>query len=197
MAITKTALINKALTLLGATPITNIDDDTKTARSVRAIYELSLRAVLSECLWRFATKRRLLNISTAELEWYYTGESYVYQKPADCVRIFGTNDDKAKWREEGDYIVSDTSGLGIVYTYYLDEPTKFNASFANAFIDRLCSDVAFMLLNSKTVAETYNAKYEAISLPKAEAENSQTGTQQSTQDDAWENAKYGDTNPEA
>jgi hypothetical protein len=194
---TKTELINKALTLVGGNPITNITDDTNNARIVNRVYDLSLRSILSECKWNFATRRDLLATAVVSLDWYYTNETYKYAKPSDIIRIFGTNDDSAIWREEGDYIFSDTKGLGIVYTAYIDDPSKYPASFTNAFIDLLCADIAFMIINSKTIGEAFQQKYETISLPKARSENAQQGTHQYLLDDAWEFAKDHNENTSA
>ena len=185
MAISKTELINKSLTLVGANPLVNIDDDTQNARIVKRVYEISLRSILSECKWNFATQRMLLAQSTATLDWYYQGETYVYARPVDTVRIFGTNDDDAMWREEGDYIISDTYGLGVVYVKYIDNPDKYPASFIEALCDKLCSDIAYMILNSASLAQTFLEKYEKVSLSKARSENAQVGTQQVAKDDAW------------
>ncbi len=190
MSISKTELINKSLTLVGALPITSIDDDTNNARVVNRVYEISLRSILSECKWNFATKRALLSQVTDTLAWYYSGEAYVYQKPVDVIRIFGTNDDDSVWREEGDFIISDGTGLGVVYVYYLDNPDKYPASFIEAFVDKLASDIAYMILNSATKAEEMYKKYQSVSLPNARSENSQVGRQQYLKDDAWELAKY-------
>lgn len=194
MAISKTEIINKSLTLVGANPITNIDDDTNNARIVNRVFEISLRSILSECKWNFATIRKLLALLDVDLEWYYTGEVYVYQRPINCIRIFGTNDDDATWREEGDYIISDTSGLGIIYVRYFDDTTKFPSSFIEAFSDKLCSDICFMITNSSSKAESFLQKYEQVSLPKARSENAQTGRQQYSKDDAWERARDGEIN---
>jgi hypothetical protein len=54
---TKVDICNKALTLLGAAPITSIDDDTATARSLNRVYDISLESILHEAKWNFATKR--------------------------------------------------------------------------------------------------------------------------------------------
>jgi hypothetical protein len=145
-------------------------------------------------MWNFAVKRSLLATSAETLTWYDTGVTVVYMKPSDCIRIFSTNSASATWKEEGDLIVSDTTGLGIKYVYDLDIPSKYPASFAEAFVDRLAADAAFMILNSAKIAEAYLEKYEKLSLPKARAENAQVGTQQYVLDDAWENAKYNDYN---
>ena len=193
MATSKTEIVNKALTLVGANPIVNIDDDTQNARVVNRVYDISLRSILSETMWRFATRRKLLAQSSETLDWYDTGEVYVYVKPNDCIRIFETNDEDSTWREEGDYIISDTNDLGVRFVYYLDTPSKYSSSFIEAFVDKLASDIAFMIVNSKTLGESFLEKYEKVSLPKALAENAQTGTPRYQKDDAWEKAKLGNT----
>ena len=127
------------------------------------------------------------------MAWYDTGETVVYIKPIDMIRAFGSSSPTADWREEGDYIISDSTGLGLRYVYYLDVPSKYPSVFVEAFIDKLCSDIAYMIVNSASLGEKYKQLYEAVSLPKAQAANSQVGIQQVLQDDAWEVAKYADT----
>ena len=189
MSISKTEICNKALTLVGANPITSITDDTQNARIINRVYELSLKSILSEAPWVFALRRTLLAQSADTLEWYDTNESYIYTKPNQMIRAFRANDDDAIWRQHGDYIVSDTNDLGLEYTYYLDTPSKYSTSFVEAFVDKLCSDIAFMVLNSKTVAQTFLEKYETVSLAKALAENAQIGTPIGMKDNAWDQAK--------
>ena len=191
MAISRTEMVNKALTLVGANPIVNLDDDTQNARIVNRVYEISLKSILSETCWNFATKRALLAESADTLAWTDTGENYIYVRPNLVIRIFGTNSPSATWREEGDYIVSDTAGLGVRYVYYHNEPSKYPPSFAEAFVDKLASDAAFMILNSNTVAEGFLEKYEKVSLAKALAENAQIGNATYQIDDAWILAKTG------
>jgi len=190
----KVEIINKSLTFLGSAPITNINDESNNARIMNRLYDTSLRSILSECLWNFAIKRKLLAVSTDTLDWYDPGVTIVYGRPSDCVRIFGVNNDNAIWREEGDYIVSDTVDLGIKYVQYIDDTSKFTSSFTEAFIDRLAYDASFSILNNSKITASLLEKYEKVSLPKARAENAQTGAQQYIKDDAWELAKYGNTN---
>lgn len=191
MSVSKTSVCNKALTLCGAAPITNITDDTNNARVLNRVYEIARQSILTECRWNFATTRSTLSVSTVEMPWDHTGEAYVYVRPADALRVFETSDPNATWREEGDYIISDTNDLGIKYVYDHDDPSKYPSSFAEAFIDKLCSDICFMILNSASKAEGFLKKYEGVSLPKAMSVNAQTGTQQEPIDDAWLSSKYG------
>lgn len=191
MAISRTEIVNKALTLVGAEPIVNLTDDTRNARVVNRIYELSLKSILSEAPWNFALRRKLLAQTTDVPEWYDTSEIYVYQRPNECIRIFRTNDIDATWKVVGETIISDTNDLGVEFVYYLNTPSKYTSSFVNAFVDLLCADIAFMILNSKTVAQGFMEKYEQVSLAKALAENAQIGTPTQMQDDAWDRAKGG------
>ena len=187
----KTELINKAITLIGGTPITNITDDTNNARIMNRVYDTSLRALLSECSWNFAIKRTLLATSSDSLAWNDEGVNIVYVRPSDAVRIFRVSDRNATWYEVGDYIVSDTNGLGIEYVQYLDTTSKFPSSFVEALVDRLCSDTAFMVLNDVKIAKAYLEKYKTVSLVDAMAENAQVGMQQGIKDDYWTLAKFG------
>ena len=190
MAISKTALINKALTIVGAAPITNIDDDTNNARVVNRVYDIARQSVLCECCWNFAATRCTLSLSTHDMPWDYYDEQFVYVKPSTILRIFDVSSTTAVWREEGDYIISDTSGLGIKGVWDLDDPAKYSAPFVEALIDKLCADICYMIINSAPKAELFMKKYNDVSLPSAMSANAQTGTQQVPKDDAWLEAKY-------
>lgn len=191
MAVSKTSLINKALTLCGASPITDITDDTQNARSANSVYEISRKSILTECAWTFAVTRSTLSTSSTVMAFYFTSENYVYTRPSSALRIFETSDCNAIWREEGDFIISDTPSLGIKFVYDHDDPTKYPGYFLDAFIDKLCSDISYMIINSATKAEAFLSKYQKISLPKAMSANSQTGTQQLPKDDEWILSKQG------
>lgn len=191
MAISKTTIINKALALIGAKQITSITDGSDMADLVDSIYETSLRSVLGECKWNFATKRASLPTnSTASLDFYDVGEGVIYDRPTDIIRIYSSNPTTAKWREEGDYIISDSSGLGLRYVYYITDETKFPIYFIEALVDKLAVDLAYNVVNSASLAQTLTQKYEKLTLPSAISKNSQTGVQQTLQDDAWELSKY-------
>lgn len=190
MALTKTDIINKALTYVGAAPVVSIDDTTNSGLVLTRVFEGDLRHLLSECKWNFATKRSNLATSSTTMSWYDVGEGLVYDRPTDTIRIYGSNPATARWREEGNYIISDSSGLGLRYVYYVTDTTLFPAYFLEALIDKLCASIAYAVVNSATLAEKYLNKYTKFSLPNAISANSQTGVQQTIQDDAWELAKY-------
>ena len=96
------------------------------------------------------------------------------------------------WRLEGQYIISDTAGLGVRWTWDNTEIGLWTPKAVTAFMDKLCSDISYMIINDVTKAQAFLEKYEQVSLPQAMAENSQTGAQQEVIDDTWQLSKYSD-----
>ena len=188
---TTVAICNKALVLCGASPITALTDDTANARALNAVFDISRKSILTECRWTFSiTRSTLSTVSTTKIAWFHNEEGYVYTRPSEALRVWEMSDNQAIWREEGDYIISDTASLGAKYTFDHNDPGLWRQKFVEAFIDKLCSDICFTILNSATKAEAFLSKYEKITLPKAMAEDSQTGTHQEPIDDYWLSAKF-------
>src|SRR3990167_3093263 len=188
---TTVGLVNHALLLCGASPIVALTDDTTNARAANAVYENARSGFLTECRWTFALTRSSLATSATVMAWLHDEESYVYDRPTGALRIWQMSDIEAIWREEGAYIISNTASLGTLYTIDHTEVGLWRPKPTIAFIDKLCSDISFMVLNSATKAEAFLTKYQKVSLPAAMAEESQTGTHQEVQDDAWLKSKYG------
>lgn len=193
-------ICNHALVLAGASPITALTDDSANARSLNDIFDNCLKGFLTETRWSFSvTRSNLVTNSTTDLfPWTYDEEGYVYNRPGSnltntgaCLRIWGVSEPTAIWREEGEFIISDTAGLGALWTWYNDQFHLWRPKAILAFIDKLAADICYMILNSSTKGQAFLEKYEKLSLPNAMAENSQTGFQTEVIDDAWLGAKYG------
>ena len=107
----KVQIINRALANLGARGIVSPDQNDKNANIMRDYWEESLRSVLSKCLWTFATKRVLLNALDEDPAWTTHELNNVYQRPSDCIRVFGWNNTSSIVRIEADRILSDSEGL--------------------------------------------------------------------------------------
>lgn len=188
---TTLGLCNHALLLCGASPITALTDDTANARALNAVYENARKGFLTECRWTFSlTRSSLATVSTASMAYLNPEESYAYTRPSGALRVWQMSDIYAIWREEGELIISNTASLGTLYTYDHSEVGLWRPKAVVAFIDKLCSDICFMILNSPTKAEAFLSKYNKISLPNAMAEDSQTGTHQEVNDDEWLRSKY-------
>ena len=198
MAADKNQIINRALVKLGSRPITNLeDDDTPESRTALNVYDMALGMILSETLWTFATKRVLLALLSDTIVFANDKESglqYIYSRPTDIIRVFSTNDDSAYWKEEGNTIVSDTSGLGLIYTYRNEDTSTYAPHFAYALSDLVAAEMAFPLLNSRSKTEDLYAFYEKVSLPKAISQNAQIGTPKELNDNYYLNARHGGPN---
>lgn len=190
---TTVGICNRALVFCGASPITSLTEDSANARALNAVFEQSRRSLLTECRWTFSlTRSTLATASTATLAYLRPEENAAYTRPADCLRIWEMSDLDAIWREEGNYIISNTASLSTLFTYDHIEVGLWRHKFVDAFVDKLCSEICFMILNSATKAQAFLEKYEKITLPKAMAEDSQTGAHQEVKDDEWLASKYRD-----
>jgi len=189
---TTIGLCNHALVLCGASPITSLTQDTPNARALNAVFENARKGFLTECRWTFALTRSSLATSATVMAWLHDEESYVFDRPSGALRVWEVSDIEAIWREEGNYIISNTASLGTLYTVDHSEVGLWRPKAIIAFMDKLCSDICFMILNSGTKAQAFLEKYQKVSLPAAMAEESQTGTHQQVQDDAWLKSKFGD-----
>jgi len=187
------SICNKALVLCGASPITALTDDTANARALNAVYDISRQDFLTECRWTFAITRSTLvtNSTTDLIPWTYDDETTVYDRPTNVLRIWDVSELNAKWRVEGQYIIADYGSLGIIYTFDQEDLWLWTPKPMMAFIDKLCTDISYMITNNTTKAAAFFKKYNEVSLPNAEAESSQTGTQQTVRDSAWAGSKYG------
>ena len=185
-------IYNKALVLCGASPITGLSQDTANARSLNAVVDEARQGFLTECQWNFSvTRSTLATISTSTIAWLHPEEGYAYTRPSTALRIWRMSEISAIWREQSGIIIADCANLGALWTYDQTEYGLWQPKAITAFIDKLCSDICFMILNDATKANAFLEKYEDVSLPNAMAENSQTGTQQEVLDDAWLAAKLG------
>ena len=68
----QTSIINKALSLLGATRITSLSDNSLEAQCAGNVYNDSLRSILTECNWHFATKKAMLSKVNKQPAWVTT-----------------------------------------------------------------------------------------------------------------------------
>lgn len=77
-------IVNAALTLLGESRITSIEDEVKAARESKALWTIARNAIMAGYNWSFAMARsQLLALATAPA----FGFSTQYLLPVDCLRI--------------------------------------------------------------------------------------------------------------
>jgi len=170
MSISETRIANMALTFLGATPITSLDDQGSEGKIVNIHFEQSRDAALEAREWTFAVKRTDLAALTEGPNW---GFGQAFQIPADTLRILEVRDDmqgrvnyqelmnSLNWRREGDQIVTDAQLIRIRYLARITDPARYTAAFVQAFAARLAMDIAVGLTQSRAMFNDMAALYAA------------------------------------
>ena len=156
MATTFVEIANRALTFLGAEPITSLADDSKEARSCNRLYEQTRDQLLRDHPWNFAIKRKSLSANTTAPIFEYTN---AFDFPDNTLRILEVDTDE-EWAVEGAQIVTDAAApLLIVYVERVTDPNLFDTKFIETYALRLAADIAFDITASQTVAQTAEQKY--------------------------------------
>lgn len=184
----KVSIINKALAHLGANKITSLSDGSFEAKCASNLYEDCLRSILSECCWKFATQRVMLNKLDLTPAWIENRMSNYFQLPADLIQIFGVSNETANWSREGDKIITDVASFGIKYVYYCDDTTKYFPAFIDAFACLLAADMCYDLTNSNDKTITLLELYKGEFLPIAKSKNAREASAQQVKDDYWINS---------
>ena len=188
-SLNKVKIVNMALSKIGASRISSLNDNAEEARTVNAVYDIILEEILTEHRWSFAQKRILLSQLSVTLAHDEDGMEYVYAKPVDFLKLNFLNSSSAVVKIEENGILSNESGLGIIYTALINDPTKYPPQFVTALATRLAAEVCFPLTESANKAEALFKEYEGIKLPRAISADSTQGSADEAVQDEWEKAR--------
>jgi hypothetical protein len=181
----KTDICNLALSHFGqAADISSIDppDGSAEAEHCARFYPIALAEMLEAHPWTFAAKRDTL----AELTNDRDDFAYKYQLPADCVKprrllpdgYSSDEDDGAEYQREGSYIYTDEADATLVYTYRLNDTTKFSGLFVTALSLRLASYIAGPIIKDPSGA-VQDRLYQRSERKLAEAKVSDANSERS------------------
>ena len=151
-------IINTALISLGAPPVQSINEETTQARIIKAVWNLSLRAVLRAHPWNFAISRKILAPLTTPPAF---GFGQVYALPEDWIRTLSAEADS--YKQEGRFVLCDVPGaLPLRYVRFVNDPTLFDASFCDALAAHLAFKAAYPLTQSSTQQDLCWKAYDAL-----------------------------------
>lgn len=154
------SICNQALDLLGADPITSLDDDTEAARVCKRNLAGCIDAVLRAYPWNPAMKRASLAASPTPPSWGYT---FAYPLPVDHLRLWaieGEDDGGLDYRIEDGTILTDAgSPLNILYIARITDPNKFDPMLSEAIAAKMSSVIAFKLTGSSSRSEALSVLY--------------------------------------
>lgn len=199
----RVAIINRALTKLGAARITSPDDDVQQAREAASVFDTVRDDELRARGWSFSFKRDLI---AADVDTPAYGYAYQYTLPTDLLRIWSLDDayftgpnladyvngPNAPYTVEGNKILTDlfngTSGtpqpLKIRYIRRVEDTNLWDSCFVEAFACRLAVELAESLTQSTTRRELAWKEYD-IAIKKGRRANAIELPPDYIADDSW------------
>lgn len=182
----ETQICNIALTRLGASTITSLDDATQSARVCKTMYGPTRDALLREHPWNFAIKRVALAQSTTTPAFEF---SYQYSLPADCLRVIKLSEESyssgdPEYRVEGGFLLTNEGTVKIEYVAQITDTDLFDAQFSDCLSSRLAKEIAMTLTDNAQIAEQAAREYER-KLSMARGMDAREGTPRAIVADAW------------
>jgi hypothetical protein len=124
-------IMNMALLQLGDEIILTTTENTKAARTMMVLWDITVRECLEDHTWGFAKKRATLGLLAGTPTYEF---DYAYQLPTDFIRLvhMGEPADEYDWRIEGDTLLTNETVAEILYIRYISDTSKWNPKFVSA-----------------------------------------------------------------
>lgn len=184
-------ICNRALDLLGAPPITSLDDASVAARLCSRNYGPCRDSVLRAYPWNEATARAALAAEVTAPAWGY---ARAYPLPADCLRVVTVEDEllaAGPWRVEGGRILTDADApLNVRYIRQLTDPGLIGPLLADAIAARLAAQIAFGLTNNVSMAQSMQALLEQMMRDARRIDSLEQSQDDQLVADDWFNARF-------
>lgn len=172
MANSATKICNLALLKLGQKRITDITEDSPTARKCNEIYEQvrdELEQAGPEKGWKFCQQLISISVSADEPAFRY---DYQYQIPADYLRMVSVEaggEIITDATRKGDFILTnlESSEIDLEYVKHVTDEAKFPPHFIKVFAIKIAIELAYNLLQSDKIAEKLEIRLETKDMPKA------------------------------
>jgi len=193
MLATEVEVCNHALTMLGESRISSLEDANERARVCSVVYDQTRDELLSDFEWPFAIERRSL---AAVSETNITEFDYKYALPSDYLKLLDILDDETyaihrnyklatlEYRIEGNRLLIDLSPCYIRYIKRVTAPNLYPESFSSAFVYSIAAKIAPRLSQNFGLAQQM-AQMAAGALLKAKADLTQTSVPRPTRYGTW------------
>ena len=189
-------IANKALGLVGTSPISDFDDGTKKANILQNVYPLIRDKVLEDADWTFATKRAILTKSATVPVW---GAEAQFDLPGDKLRVIWASSDPERqdssvwltrdfdgasqntpWMVEEQHILTQDNfeQIYIIYIFRLTDSTKYSPTFVDCLSYALAIELCIPLTENSKHLERLEAMYNNILDEAAMKDGSQGARQQ-------------------
>ena len=167
------AIINNALNIIGASNITELGENSKTARVMNQMYENVRDDVFRAHPWNCLIRRATLAQSVVPPAFDY---AFQYALPTDpyCLRVLEFQNgsmtypyenlvgqgNKPFFVIEGRNLLTDSGIARIKYVARVTDPTQYDAGLTSVLAARLASEAAYAITGSTSVVQIADALYE-------------------------------------
>jgi len=179
-------IVNVALGMLSADPITSIEDDAPEALLMKVNYDMARDATLEAYEWTFATRMFVPAASAVAPLWRW---AYAYPIPSDIIRVLevdrgspvGAFVSNHMRRDQVDHEVQSGQILtneGAIYCTGLrrvEDEGIFSSLFAHALAAKLAMLTCFAITQSRTQFEVVTAMYTGA-IKEAKSRDGMQGT---------------------
>jgi len=151
---TKLGIINAALSLIGANPISSLSENDDGAVIASIIYDSTKEDALSSFPWYFATREVVLPVLATPA--HDTTYQYAYNIPPDCILPIGF-ESRGEFVIRGNEIHTDEYNPRFIYVSNVSEG-EFPVYFSKAMEYQLASDFCIPLTENNTSAQIFEER---------------------------------------
>ena len=154
-------ICNSALNMIGASNISALTEDSKTARICNQRYAFIRDAVFRSHPWNSLIRRVTLSPESDTPEFDF---SYQYTLPTDpyCLRVLSLQDNDTVHTIEGRKLLANESTVKLKYVARIVDTNEYDQLLIETLSARLAADISFALVNStslmKQMQEMYDSK---------------------------------------
>lgn len=193
MLATEVDVCNHALSMLGESRITSLEDNTERARICNVIYDETRDELLADFEWPFAVDRRAL---AAVSETNLTPFEYKYALPSDYLMLLDILDDDTydvlenyklktlEYKIEGNKLLIDLSPCYVRYIKRVTTPNLYPESFTSALVYSIAAKIAPRLSQNFGLAQQMG-QMAMGALLKAKADLTKTSIPRPTRYATW------------
>jgi hypothetical protein len=179
------AIINNALTYLGARRITSRDEDNERARVMDNLFDSTRDELFRKSRWNFAIKRASINATSNTPEYEF---AYEYELPTDFMYMLET-EGNSPYRLEDGKLLSDTgSTLKIKYCYKVTDTSQWDTMFAKILALMLAVEAGARITEDSRLISLLSNQLR-VSFIEASKRNGMEDDPQEVSLDSWEAAR--------
>lgn len=180
-------IMNRALDRLGQRPVSDPEENTKTARLLNGMFPEVRDAVLRAHPWNFAVIRIALAEETTTPVWGFLAQ---YVKPGDMLRLIEI-ENNPNYKIEGERILTDTAtAINIKYISRITDTTLYDNLFVEALAAKLAYEAAEGLTQSNTKKEEALQAF-ILALNEAKRIDGNEDHPDQIDEDDWVRARFG------